>query len=849
MALHLGRGSIKASFKCVVEWQRTVAMPVAAILMSMAGSPVRAAEQPTEVTVPTTELQEVLVTATRRETTVQNTPISITAITGDQIVLRGVSNLEDLVTSVPGLAIRNAGGLGEQEYEIRGLNSQGGNSSMVGVYFGEIPLSSPTSSQLGKTVIDPTLYDVERVEVLRGPQGTLYGSSSMGGAVRVLPNPPQLNTYAASTQIVASGTASGGGFNDQVNGMVNIPLGDTAAVRFVGSVTNQSGWIQQRVIEDGAVTTDVGVYPNVTRPGNFYTAPVQSTVDGSNAIHIESLRAELLWKPTENFTIEPTAMYQLIQQDAPPAVDVDGNPTHPTTPNVLAHWQIYAAPEPQTDSMSLGGLQMVYQLPSFSITSVTGFWHRNPVIFQDATEQLASALGFAQYSPTKGGMGPVMSSKGNGSFEQDYSRQLSQEVRLASTAPGPFQWVVGYYYEDLYSQDYINTLAPQATAIFGGPNLYVGSLYQTLLQNAFYAHLAWRPSSHFEVAAGFRHYHYSNDEVATAYGAFTTLSFEGNTVPYTAGTSTAASGNVPSFTVTYNVDPNHMVYAKVDKGFRLGGASDVTGPIPVTYSNNPNPLYLSWVANECALQSKLLLTSTCNPNILLTAPTTVASDTLWSYELGAKSSFLDHRLILNLAAYLEDWNEPQIATNLAGFGLNVNGGDARIKGIEAELQALLGSGFDLTLNASYSNGTFLEDDALSGYPAGTQIPDMPRAMGYGALHWQHDLATGNGLSVFGLIEASYTGTRTTLPFGVTATLLNMDQLLVHMPSYTLVNLRFGVRGGRENSWSVSAFVNNLTNNLVLVDPQPQIALQTAAFERYVMTQPLTAGIDVTYRFH
>ena len=180
-------------------------------------------------------LEQVVVTATRRSTTVQTTPISITAVTADQLAARGITDSDSLVSSVPGIAVRNTGGPGEMELEVRGLNSQGGNSSMVGLYLGEIPLSTAAGSELGKNLMDVGLYDVQRVEVLRGPQGTLYGSSSMGGTIRVLPNAPQLNELSASTQEEVSGTASGGGFNHKENGMLNIPLGDTAALRGVSS--------------------------------------------------------------------------------------------------------------------------------------------------------------------------------------------------------------------------------------------------------------------------------------------------------------------------------------------------------------------------------------------------------------------------------------------------------------------------------------------------------------------------------------------------------------------------------------------------------------------------------------
>ncbi len=792
-------------------------------------------------------LQTITVTATRERTTVQTTPISITAVTAAQIASRGLVSLNGLVRSVPGLAIRDTGGPGEEEYEIRGLNSQGGNSSMVGVYFGEIPLSTAMGSQLGKNIMSLGLYDVRRVEVLRGPQGTLYGSSSMGGTIRVLPALPRLNSFLASTEEVLSGTASGGSINHQENGMVNIPLGHTAAVRLVGTFSDDSGWIQRRVVQDGAVGVDSGPFPDVSRPDNFYTAPLQETLEGVNTTRIDSTRVELLWKPLQNLTIEPTAMYQLVRQGAPPAVDVNGSPTHPTTPQILAHWEIYDAPEPQTDSLSFGSLKAVYQFPAMSATFASGFWHRNFIDLQDATEQVASAIEIPVYDAAAGGIGPVMNIAGTGTYEQDYSRQVSEEFRLNSTAPGSLQWVAGYFYQDLYSANNISSLAPQATSILGGPNLFVAAMPEVLVQNAFYGHISWRIYRHLAVAAGFRHYHYSLSGRSSQIGAFTVSAAQGNDVPYNHAASFAASGSAPSFTLTYDIDPEHMVYLRADKGFRLGGPDPA--PIPVVAASNTNPLLGAQVANECALQAKLLAATTCSANIFLQVPTTFGSDWLWSYELGEKSSFFHRRLIANLDAYLEDWNNPQMATDIAGNFLMANGGDARIKGIEGQLETLLPAGFELALNASYIDAKFVQSSAITGFSAGTQIPDTPKVSGSVVLNWTHYLE--NDLTLFSSIEDDYTGARSDLPYGVTATLQNMNQVLVHLASYNIANVRLGIRGQRRGGdrWTVAVFANNFTNNIVLLDPQPQITLQTGAFTRYVVSQPLTAGIDVGYQFH
>jgi len=799
---------------------------------------------------PSIGLAPVVVTATRRATTVQTTPISITAMTSAEIASRGIVDLNSLVHSTPGLAIRDMGGPSMDEFEIRGLNSQGGNSSMVGEYLGEIPLATATGSQFGKGSFDPDLYDLDRVEVLRGPQGTLYGSSSMGGTVRLIPKDPELNTYAASAEEVVSDTTSGGGINHHENAMVNLPLGDAAAFRIVGSFADDSGWVQRRVIQDGAIAVDSGVFPDVSRPANFYTAPLQAQVNGANTSSSHSVRAELLWDPTDDLTIEPTVLYQYDQLAAPPSVDVNGYPTHPTTPQVWAHYEPFDTPEPQTDSLSFGSLKTVYRLPSASLTSATGYWNRSFVSFEDSLEGFDAALGLPAYDASAGGIGNAVSDRGPGLLEQDTTRQVSQEFRINSTAPlvlpivaGHFDYVLGYFYQDLHSTEAINTMAQDGAAVLGGPYIYVESQPETVTQNAIYGNLSWRISPHFELQGGFRHYHYSLGAHAYEYGVFSAGAPEGNSSPYYSTASIAATGTIPSITLTYNIDSSHMMYATVAKGFRLGGVSGDAGPIPVAPASNTNPLLASAVANECAVQAKVLLAATCNPSVFLPAPVTYNSDSVWSYEIGEKSYFFDHHMIVNLDGYWEDWENPQLPTELAGFGLSVNGAEARIRGVELEVDTLLPQGFRFSLNGSYTNSEFLQNSAITGFQEGMEVPDTPQASGSAVLHWTHDL--GGSLSLFGSIEASYTGTRTDLPFGVTATLANVQQVLVHMPAYTVGNLRFGVTGDR---WTAALFVDNFTNNHSLVDPQPNGGLQTTAFERFVMLRPLTAGLDVSYRF-
>ena len=241
---------------------------VASAIAGLCCGPAVAADSPVESE---NMLQEITITATKRLSTVQDTPISITAVTAQDLADRGITNFVDLAQSVPGISMRTSGS-GQTEFEMRGLQSSGGSSSTVGFYLDETPLSSPASAQNGKVVIDPNLYDLGRVEVLRGPQGTLYGSGSMGGTVRLVPNAPQLGVFDASGETIVSDTASGGSINIAQNGMVNLPMGDTAAIRFVGSVSQTSGWVSRIVIQDGQFPREYLNNGALTR-GNVAAAP------------------------------------------------------------------------------------------------------------------------------------------------------------------------------------------------------------------------------------------------------------------------------------------------------------------------------------------------------------------------------------------------------------------------------------------------------------------------------------------------------------------------------------------------------------------------------------------------
>jgi iron complex outermembrane recepter protein len=821
------------------------------------------------------QLATIVVTATKRRTLAQNTAISMTVLTAADISDRGLTDFNTLSQGIPGLAMRTSGP-NQTEYEMRGLNSSGGNTSMVGVYLDDIALSAPASEQLGKVIIDPNLYDLQRVEVLHGPQGTLYGASSMGGTVRLIPAMPQLGVYAVSGETTVSDTGSGGSINFAQNGMVNLPLGSTTALRLVGSASSTSGWLNRYVLADGAVTSDAGSNPTNSRPTNFYTAPLLSSASGVNSATNDSFRAILLFQPNDRLTITPMIMWQQGTAGAPNAVDVNGSPTDPTMPGAKGHYEIYQTSEPQWDRFTLGSLKVEFAVtPAIGLTSITGLWSNHSLISQDGTEENSSSTALGPSDPTAtpppydtsaGGIGPTGPGPfGPGVEERDYTRQFSEELRLASTGGGPLQWLAGYYYQDLFSDWDMWSVNPQAGPI---ANIYVDYMPQTILQNSFFGNLSWEFAHGLKASVGLRWYHYSYDQHNSEWGDFTPYGFDnllglngpptvaGNNTPFTTNASSSSSGTNPRFNLTWQIDRDHMVYATVAKGFRLGGTDQpfvgfLTAVTPATcpYGNPPSLAGLE----QCGLQTKLsstpsqpghIYTTTANfPNVNGQGVPQFNSDSVWDYEVGTKNELFDHRALLNLTAYLERWTDPQIATNISGFGFTVNGANAKIYGLEAEFRADLGYGFDFATDWGYTHSRFQSDSPIDGIPSGYAVPDTPKVTGSTSLNYTQSL--NDQMSFFGNVTYSYVGSRYDLPYGVTVYLSDIHQTQINLPSYGIVNLRVGLRTDR---WSAALFVDNATNNQVLLDPLPQINLAIPQFTRYIVNQPVTYGLDVSYSF-
>ena len=763
------------------------------------------------------QFAEVVITAQKRASTVQETPISITAVSGNDLQARGVASLASLAEGTPGVSLKTEGP-SQTEIEMRGMTSSGGNSATVGFYLDDIPLSGPASAQNGHVVIDPDLYDLNRVEILRGPQGTLFGSGSMGGTVRLISNQPNLAQFQSTAQSVLSGT-DGGGFNHKDNLMVNLPLIDnTLALRVVGSEDYTSGWID-RIVSD-ALPVAAGGSPAGTVRGDVQDAPITKQYPGSNAYQIYAARATLLWKPTEDLSVTPSYFHETSTQNGISAYDSD--------PGTETHYQPFDIAEPLTDSLTAYGLVVNYSFPAFDLTSSTARWTRNSTQVEEASEAFNNPLEGITYNseyglPNPGYYGPTGSGPEHG-MEIDPSHQFSEELRVASKGNGPASWVTGLYYSDFYSLWTFNgttpnyasymdlgTLAPATT-----PNWFDAYSPTTLKQYAGFGDVTYALTEALKVDVGARvnHYDYRFSSCLSGWG-----SANGAATPSCSGLIALSSTSFnPKFNLAYTFSPNLMAYGTVSSGFRPGGGN---AAYPTTGT--------AWGG---AFQQQGYTSGKW--------PSTYEPDRVVSYELGEKARMLDRRLTVNASIYYEDWRHVQLEAYPNDWALNINGNYVSIYGADIDMLADLGAGFQFELAAGYLS------EYLNGGPHWViapvhKMPEVAPESGTAALSYSRSL--GSSYTFTARLENSYTGPRYSIffsdPYEFTGT-------YKQLPGYDLLNIRTGITF--LDKWSATLFVDNVTNKHAQLEsmftenePQPD-------FTRIETNQPLTAGVDLTYRF-
>jgi iron complex outermembrane recepter protein len=802
-------------------------------------------------------LDEIVVTAEKRNSTVQDTPISMTAISGDQLLSQGITTVEDIAAKVPGISIRTAGP-GQTEYEMRGLSAGGGTAATVGFYLDETPLSANAVALNGRTVIDPDLFDLNHVEVLRGPQGTLYGSGSMGGTIRLTTNQPKLGTLEAASDLSASdtshGSANGGG-----SLMLNIPISDIAALRVVTTGKYVSGWIDRIVTQPGAFPAPTAPSYTASAPANcgaYYcdrgdvaAAPVQSVIKGSNLERFAAARASLLVKPSDALSITAMGMYQDIR--------ADGYNNFQEQPGGLAIYQPYDQQEPYHDYFRLASLKVEYEMGFATLTSATSIWSRQVLQSTDSTEALQNINNLTHLV--------------NGSYvanyiqnlyvEVDPTRQFSEELRLTSSGTGPLEWVGGLYFANLHSGYITYNQAPGfATALtcglpaasnpvagscpaagvvpvnstlrFPDPTLPQYSSAQAanpdgvvfndnnpnvLKQTAIFGEGSYKIRDDLKLTAGLRFYHFSIDNFANQAGLGTAAVNQDHTILAQSATGDAV---LPKLNLAYTPTQDLMVYGTIAKGSRPGGFN-LPIPLPTAAVLAVNPF-----AYNCGVGA-----------VSVSAQPNYSPDSVWSAEIGEKTRFADRRITVNADLYYIKWtNIQQVLSLTCGYPYNTNAGNAKSYGPELEVSTLLTTGLTFDLSGAYTQAYISQPNQAalsSGITPGTRVLNVPKYTAVAGLNYLAPIS--DRLNGMFHLASSLVGP-------------NQDQAAVRqtLPSYNLIDARAGIASG---PWSTAIFGTNLTNKVALQTINNTVfAWQTYAITRVSTNQPRTIGVDFQYKF-
>ena len=771
---------------CRVAISFTAAAPLSAFASGDVGS-VPAATEP---------LQQIVITADKRESTVQETPQSITAISGDQLIQQGLSTLEDVAARVPGVSMKQFSP-GQTEYEMRGLPSSGGSYATVGLYLGEVPMAAPAFSGNGKAMIDPDLYDLQRVEILRGPQGTLYGAGSLGGTIKLIPNPPVFNRFEGSSQ-ASTGYTDHGGFNWGVSAMLNLPLVENyLALRLVGTDKYDDGWIDRIVVNPFPLgATGTCGWPTCVR-GDVQNAPVVSKTPNTNWHRLTGGRASVLFQPIESLSIEAMAFYQGLSSGAFPQVDASIGVEN------LDRYVPFNNGTPFNDTFRIFSLELNYDFGFARLTSESAKWNHESEWNGDASEVTEYLVNeFFRYEPFESTL----------YRNADHTEQASEELRFTSTRPAAFQWVIGGFYSNFTSiYDQYSAVPAYAPLSFGGATANpAGILYQAynpyyIKQAAAFAEGSYALTRTLKATVGLRafRYHVELDEVNA--GIF---GLSGNAQQSTGHAAHDASDATPRFNLSYTPDPNLTVYGQLAKGFRPGGL---------------------------------------NPSVPLTLcsaiPTSFAPDYVWNYEVGEKARLAENRVTINADVYYIRWkNVQQLLTLPCAYEYTANIGTAASYGPELEITAQLAKDLSFSMQGSYTNAHVVDVNAsLLGNTVGSTeqlapgIPllNVPRYQFSEALTYSPEVGADCKLSV--RLEA-----RTMGPF------YDIAYYVQRLPSYTIADARIGLVG---QSWAGYLFVNNLTDRVAALTINTwQWVANAPAMLTPAVTTPRTIGLEANYRF-
>lgn len=836
MAARMRPGKVERSVTAVLRSARLRAGHAGILALATAASPVLAQDASTGVGA---GLEVVTVSATRRDTSLLETPMAISAVTSESLVNSGATNMQDISVLVPTMRIeggRDGGG----RMTMRGIRAPGGEAT-VGLYYGEVPMFGPsdTSQTSGSFTQEANLFDVERIEALRGPQGTMYGASSMGGAVRVLFNKAN-TTYIEGVADASISTIRGGDMSTWLKGAFNLPvIDDVLGIRIAAWKEDRGGYV-----DDGWSERVTGTSQAVSK--------VVKNKENINTGSILGGRVMMTFTPTDNISWHGMAMYQESERvngnwDTvyPSGEPQAGQPTR-------GDYRIYAPVIAQSeDELELFSSDLQFNTPIADVNLVSSYYKWDRTTASDFTytyqrsersqnlcrQWVATGRGELVFDPP-----PPASTVPECTAQEldeytEYSRTMLQpaalvkpnwvktfvnELRIASNGDGPVDWLIGAYREE--RKDHVDSTIGQAIYSDGliddlstFPVYWYRFIDGETEQTAYFGDITWRVGhlipalEGLSLNYGLRHFDFTK---STAGGVVMNGWGDGNFVqdPQVSSAEVSSKGWLYKYNISYDfANGPYMLYSTVSKGYRAGGVNVI-------------------------------------PNLALQF-TTYQPDWVWNYEIGGKGSWFGRMLTVDASVYQVDWENTQTTLRTpnnccAYIG---NAGTAEVKGTEVEITYRPFGGLQLISGISYNwTSELTEDQRIANVPStttqgrsGDRLPYVPKLNASFSIDYQHMLS-GDMLGMV-RINYSYTGTSMTQlrPFP--------DDLQTNeVGGFSQVNLRFGVE---RNDWTTYLFINNALDSVGVIDAATNRTAAATYTQRRVVSQtPREIGLNIRKAF-
>jgi iron complex outermembrane recepter protein len=821
------------------------ALPLAAWLV-LAGTPasVRAEDQAQTTENGAATLAEVTVTATRREESLSKVPISVTALTEAALDDRGIKDFSEIARFTPGVNFDTSG---TNNISIRGISGTGG-AGTTGIYLDDTPIQMRALAFNPDEAL-PKSFDIDRVEVLRGPQGTLFGAGSEGGTVRYITTPPSLTKDSVYARTEFSST-EGGAPSYEAGAAAGGPLiSGTLGARLSVWYRRDGGWVD-----------------------DINPVTLQSTEKNANFVNTYLVRLAFLWAPSEQWTATPSIYYQNQERN-------DINNYWPLYSNPSGDNFVNADPTQRRvpDKFYLTALKIQGDLGAVQLISNTSYYHRRE---QDGYEGTLYNLGFYQadvFAPDVSGVPllpgvslPLIDASGihlppgamnyiSPSTVDNGQQNITEEVRLQSSdSNARFVWTTGLFfssdrqsYLEQIHDPLLNELSLALTGvpytdIFvdgngngvpyvpGFPNdSYFLQTESKDQQYAIFGEGTLALSDQWKLTVGMRESH-------TKYSFNTYTGGPQLYSPPTTGSgSNAQNSFTPKVSLQWQVDPTNMYYATYAKGFRPGGA------------NNPLP------AAACALDFQ-------NFGIK-ESPTTFNSDTVDSFEVGAKNN-IDNRVRLASSIYYIKWNNIQqtVVPPICQISFIDNLGKAVAKGVDLQADVSITSALTAELAAGYTDARYTQDSRLSPTEVNPVVANGDAIVGQssetGGGQPTAPITVALGLEYrftafahqsFIRADSEYEARAKWVTAAQDANTLQYDPANFTLPGTVFTSMRAGMDLGE---WSVSAFVDNLTNTHALTDYNWTIcpggsctAASGTRLERAYTFRPRTIGVTAIFR--